>query len=91
MYAILPATPVNNLLSEKCTAILKSVICACPRSSRRMLSGFKSLLDVRIYNTKEYPPMHDPFGMEVVGGKGDLGDVESHGFLVQCARSIKVN
>ena len=56
-----------------------------------MLSGFKSLLDVRIYNTKEYPPMHDPFGMEVVGGKGDLGDVESHGFLVQCARSIKVN
>jgi hypothetical protein len=43
MYAILPATPVNNRLSEKCTAMLKSVMWACPRSSRRMLSGLRSL------------------------------------------------
>lgn len=43
IYAILPATPVNSLLSEKCTAMLKSVMWACPRSSSKILSGFRSL------------------------------------------------
>lgn len=43
MYAILPATPVSNRLSEKCTAMLKSVICAWPLSSSSTLSGLRSL------------------------------------------------
>jgi hypothetical protein len=43
MYAMEPATPVNMRRSEKWTAILKSVRWACPRSSKSMLSGFRSL------------------------------------------------
>jgi hypothetical protein len=43
IYAILPATPVSSLRSEKCTAMLKSVIWAWPLSSNRMLSGLRSL------------------------------------------------
>lgn len=94
IYAILPATPVNSLLSEKWTAILKSVICACPLSSSNMLSGLRSLksqLGPPRGKDAISPPVYYPFCMKVIDSHCYFGDIESNYLFVHCSCSVQMD
>jgi len=93
IYAIEPATPVN-FLSPKCTAILKSVRCAFPRSSRRILSGLMSLerySKMVCVETEYGSPMHYSLVMEKREAGGKLGDVKANTIFRHGSQSFEVN
>ena len=84
IHVMLPATPVSGRRSEKWLAMLKSVRWACPRASRKILSGLRSLskkMKMETYSPTLNAPVHDKILMEIGKCRHDLGYEESYSRL----------